>query len=647
VPRPARRRSQAARGLLLLAFYLALTWLMVFQLGRGANGRPTLGDLDEATLVASPDGPLVIWILSWSAHALRHHPARLFDANAFHPVEGALAYTESLAPLAPLWALLEAAAGDPFLALNLLLLILTVLNLCGAHALAAWLTGRTDAAMLAAVVFAFGAYASAQRVHLQLQAMFLMPVALLLLFRWLETRRRRDAALFAAVAALQAVTVVYYGVVLAVMAATVLAAHVVLARFRPGRRFAGGLATAILVGAALVAPFAAAYLDVPRSPGPARLPGHDLQPLDLLAPSVGSLVHQPLERLTVPRSEEHRHFPGLLAAALGAAGLWQAARAARAALRRAPPPGVEPPPADRGRHAALLAAAGAACLVLAFGDELAGVPLPLRFLDALPVLDRVRVPARLAVGTLLAGSALAALGYARLTGRLWRQPPRRRALALLAAAAAVAAVALENASRTRLFPLPVAPGEAAVNRALAAAPPGAVLELPIATGVGRQPARMEARRLLLSTADWKPRVNGYSGGYPPGYFRQAMLLSGFPDCPALRRLARLDVRYVVLRVDDPESRPRLSRHDAERILARLPPGARWRRHGRDVLVDLGPAAVAARAASACQEAPQPAPLAAAGGAEAGDAGTEVGAEDADGGAARDLGAEAQPAPPSR
>lgn len=627
--------------MLLLAFYLALTWLMVFQLGRGANGRPTLGDLDEATLVASPDGPLVIWILSWSAHALRHHPARLFDANAFHPVEGSLAYTESLAPLAPLWALLEAAAGDPFLALNLLLLVVTVLNLCGAHALAAWLTGRTDAAVIAAVVFAFGAYASAQRVHLQLQAMFLLPVALLLLFRWLETRRRRDAALFAAVGALQAVTVVYYGVVLAVMVAAVLASHLVLARFRPGRRFAGGLATAFLVGAALVAPFAAAYLDVPRSPGPARLPGHDLQPLDLLAPSVGSLVHQHLERSTVPRSEEHRHFPGVLAFALGAVGLWQAVR-----WRRAPPIAASPPPADRRRHAALLAAAGAACLVLAFGDELAGVPLPLRYLDALPVLDRVRVPARLAVGTLLAGSALAALGYARLTGGLWRQPPPRRALAVLVAAVAVAAVALENASRTRLFPLPVAPGEAAVNRALAAAPPGAVLELPIATGVGRQPARMEAKRLLLSTADWKPRVNGYSGGYPPGYFRQAMLLSGFPDCPALRRLARLDVRYVVLRVDDPESRPRLSRQEAARILARLPAGARWRRHGRDVLVDLGPA-VARLAASTCEEAPQPAPLAAAGGAEAGDAGSEVGAEDADGGTPRDLGAEAQPAPASR
>jgi hypothetical protein len=189
---------------------------------------------------------------------------------------------------------------------------------------------------------------------------------------------------------------------------------------------------------------------------------------------------------------------------------------------------------------------------------------------------------------MVAGTVLAAVGYARLTAPLWRPGDGRgrRLAAVLAASAVIALVALENASQTRLFPGPIGPGDAAVNRALAAAPPGAVLELPIAIGVGAEPARMEAKRFLLSTIDWQPRVNGYSGGYPPGYFLRAADFARFPAPRALRLLCELDVRYVVLRVDDPANQPQLTARQAAGIVSRLPRHARWERHDDDVLIDL-------------------------------------------------------------
>lgn len=588
----AARRSglgrTLARGALLTALFAAITWAMFFQLGR-AQGRPTPAELDDVALIASPDGPLVIWILSWSAHALRHQPFDLFDANMFHPTDDSLAYTESMAPLAPLWTLLRGAAGDPILALNLLLLVVTVLNMCGGYVLARWLTGRVDAGILAAVLFAYNGYASAHRMHFQLQVMFLVPIALLLLFRWLEERRRRDAVLLGFVWAALSVTVVYYGMIFSLMAAVVLAGYLVARRLRPGPRFVSGLATVVMVVAVLVAPFAAAYLGMRGTPELAVSQGYDLAPIDLVTPSVGSRVHRWLEAIGPPRSEEHRHFPGFLAIVLGAFGLWSALSAPH-------------PEGSGGRWLAsrprrldvvLLAAAGTVCLVLAFGAEARGAPLPYSLLHAhVPGFDRLRVASRIAFGTIVAGTVLAAVGYARLTAPLWRPGDggRRRATrlaAVLAATVAISLVALENASQTRLFPRPITDAEAEVNHALAAAPPGAVLELPIATGVGPEPARMEAERFLLSTIDWKPRVNGYSGGYPPEYFPRAVELAQFPAAAALELICELDVRYVVLRAAEPAGGPGFTPEHAADVVARLPRQARWERHGQDYIVDLG------------------------------------------------------------
>ena len=66
-----------------------------------------------------------------------------------------------------------------------------------------------------------------------------------------------------------------------------------------------------------------------------------------------------------------------------------------------------------------------------------------------------------------------------------------------------------------------------------------------------QPA-VEAPRMVLSSADWRPRVNGYTGFVPPGYGEAVELMNSLATTPqaspqVVDLLARLRVRYLVVR----------------------------------------------------------------------------------------------------
>src|SRR5258706_6407567 len=62
------------------------------------------------------DVDLIVWILAWGAHALATRPSALFEANLFHPAPHALATTEHLLGLQPLYLPLRLATGDPLAA---------------------------------------------------------------------------------------------------------------------------------------------------------------------------------------------------------------------------------------------------------------------------------------------------------------------------------------------------------------------------------------------------------------------------------------------------------------------------------------------------------------------------------------------------
>lgn len=127
-----------------------------------------------------------------------------------------------------------------------------------------------------------------------------------------------------------------------------------------------------------------------------------------------------------------------------------------------------------------------------------------------------------------------------------------------------------------------------IRSVLNAAPPGAVLELPMREVVDVEFAYTEAPRMLASIGDWRPRFNGYAGGFPPGYFEDISVLSRFPAEEALQRISELDLRYVVLHGAENESRDSYSFDQVDEILRSLPATARASQVGFDWLVDLRP-----------------------------------------------------------
>ena len=154
----------------------------------------------------------------------------------------------------------------------------------------------------------------------------------------------------------------------------------------------------------------------------------------------------------------------------------------------------------------------------------------------LPLMSGIRAAGRFGFLVLLAVSALAGLGLARLRPR-WTGRWRFAAPIILLATVTVEAYH---------GPLPFEryAGIPAIYWPLATdTEPGAVLELPIFSG---DAFHLNAPYVLASTAHWRPLINGYSGYRPDGYDRLAEIVGAFPSDAALDRLRTLGVRYVVV-----------------------------------------------------------------------------------------------------
>ena len=104
--------------------------------------------------VRGADTDLFLWTLSWDVHA-DPAAASVFDANIYYPERRTLAYSENLLGSAPLAAPVIWTTGNPVLAMNLVVLLATVLCGVGAYLLACRLGIGTSGAVLCGVIFAF------------------------------------------------------------------------------------------------------------------------------------------------------------------------------------------------------------------------------------------------------------------------------------------------------------------------------------------------------------------------------------------------------------------------------------------------------------------------------------------------------------
>lgn len=542
--------------------------------------RPTPSGL----LHSVPDNPgdtsFLIWTMSALKRAALQHPTDLFDGNTFLPHGGTLLFSDLLAGMAVPYGVLTAIGLDPILAFNLLHLGLGLVALEAMYRLARRFDVRPGVAVAAAIAFAFSSFTLSHWGHVNLQAVAVLPLGVLLLVRVFERPTvGRGAALGAFVAAVY-LTVGYLALMLVLVLGALAAVRVVgEGAVASVRRYAFAGATAVVVAAIVAGPAVLAFLDVRGDQGfersevevrQGRLDPDD----DLVEGPEGSWVFGALDR-TADDDPEH----GLALDAVmvvGAAGGLVALVLAVRRRRRPLAAGVAP---------GLVGFA----LVGVVGYWLALGPTPglggLAFRAAVklvPGFDTVRVPARFALLLLFALCGLGAVGWELVLRRQGERVARVVPVVLVGLVLAQAGATLPR------WHYDDRASSLAVYRALAERPAGAVVALPMRDVLTTSGTLIESTRMVYSTVDWNPRVNGYSSFVPSDYEPRRQVLETFPSAASLELLRSLDVRYVLLEVGKRSTLPMYQPSELRAVLDGLPASARATRHGEAYLVELAP-----------------------------------------------------------
>ncbi|MFP5318295.1 MAG: hypothetical protein ACLGI2_08370 [Acidimicrobiia bacterium] len=564
------------------------------------------------------DSFLLQWLLRWDFHALVTRGSPVFDPNIYWPHENTLVYTDTQLAIAPVAGIL-AKLTDWTVAYNLVYLSGWVISAAAAYLLARWIGATRPASVLCALVFTFAAVRLGHYGHFQLQFAYFVPLALWFLLRFLDERKAWQAIGVGLCSAATFLNAGYIALVLGPTLVIVALGWVVATRFRPGPRFVRGMAAIAVVALIPTLSVIAAYGTWSEHLQRDYYHEAAVTPRHFLGPVEGTLLYGWLrDRINAPF--ENQLFPGFAAIALGAvgtAGLALDARRRRAAARAeaadadatdadaAGPPASAPAPDDerariRRRGLILVCLASLVPLILAFGEyqTVRGrrIPLPYELVSEWPGFQSIRAFGRFVVVPLLAGALLVAVGFDRLVRH------RHRWTRVGAAVAIGAFMLLEYKGKIVMAPrIDRNPELTAVNHALAKLPHAAVLELPMGDSWGPAWAYVEAPRMVLSSIDWRPRVNGYSGYEPPAYHYTIETLNTLDDggpatADALGRLEHLRVGYIVIRMAPPDQDwsalgvSFLDEEGAQRVVDALPP--EWivdvTREGAATLVQLRP-----------------------------------------------------------
>jgi hypothetical protein len=538
---PARSRAVRAWGLagaLYSSLAIAYCWPLLKALGSVLPN-----DTGDPGLIA-----FVIW---WNAHAVPF-TERWWSAPMFSPLQGALAFSDTLLGLSPFTSPMQWMGMTAVQAHNVMFVCSIITAALAAHALARQLTGRHDVAVIAGLAFGFAPYRAAQIPHLQLLVTAFMPLGLLALHKYLESSRRGWLVVFGVSWLVNGLISGYYLVFYAVLVALWLLWFV-----RQRRHWIAILLTLVLASA----PFApllighhnyqAAY-DLKRSRAEVEAFSADLRafwaapPTTWLAPS-----------WTFAPGPEGELYPGAIVVMLTLAGI---TASLLAWWRRDPWFSWRRWTWQKPPTAGWYACGAIAMVVLALGPvaKLSGVPFmshaPYGWLMAVPGGDSLRVPARFGMLAFLCLSQTAALALARFTsGR--RQP----ALVVLLAAGIAADGWLPH--------MPVATVPTSVS--LAGVDVNAVvLEVPMRNTWSQTAA------MLRATRHGHPVVNGFSGYGPPHLhvLEEGLGAGDVSVIAAFRQLAPLVV--IVNHDDDPDGAHErfISRAPDARLLSQTPIG---------------------------------------------------------------------------
>src|SRR6185436_10417380 len=271
------------------------------------------------------------------------------------------------------------------------------------------LTGSERAAYVAGLIFGFAPYHFTHLIHIQLQALYFLPLSFLFLHRVFDRQRRADTIALGLVLGLQAISSIYYGVIGGIgIACAAIALAIVTRRGRDWRLMRRLLASAA-IGVLLVVPVAIPYALVQREAGAGRTISEAASNSAALRSYVQAPVMNVIYGRTVwlrPEAKsrtdgpEHGLFPGICALLLAILGTIAA-------------------PSGSRKIVAAYSAVGLTGFVLSLGPD--GIRLLYTALSqALFGMAAIRAPARFSVLALCAIAVLAAFAVRSIETRRQR-----------------------------------------------------------------------------------------------------------------------------------------------------------------------------------------------------------------------------------
>jgi len=487
---PVRLREFA----LLLGGFSLLTVAFTWPQARHLFQVPDLGD------------PLFnIWRVAWVNHQIIRDPLHLFDANIYYPARFALTDSDSVIVPSLMVAPLSWLGVHQVVVYNVLMMLSFALSGITMFYFVRALTGRSDAALIAAGIFALYPYRFEHYSHLELQMTMWMPLALWCLHRVLERGRLRDGLLVGCFYGLQMLSSMYYGMFFMVYV-IVVGLALWLGRKRPKTAIkpliAGGL-----VAAAIILPVAAAYIANRGVVGEREIGTiqfYSATPQDYLIAHDRSWTYHEWSRHGAP---ERQIFPRITPVVLSAVALV--------------------PPLSVTRIAYTLG------LALCFDASLGynGRIYPWLH-DHVPGFMGMRVPARFSMLTGMTLCILAGFGAARLL----RRSGRLAWVLTVLAAVAIGWEAIPNIDLEPVWhqPPPIYDSLQGQHVVLAEYP------------MPNEPIRSwyDTRYEYFSTFHWQKLVNGNSGFAPPNYLDLLFSQQTFPADSAIAHLKNVGVDYI-------------------------------------------------------------------------------------------------------
>ncbi|MEA4907844.1 MAG: hypothetical protein VB089_09490 [Anaerolineaceae bacterium] len=507
------------------------------------------------------DNVYFVWMIGWMKKALFELHVNPFDVWFLNYPEGwNMAYTE-ITPIMLALALPFSFLGGATFAYNMAMMLSFVLSGLGMYLWVRYLTGRSDAALVAGTIFAFVPYHFAHFLigHLNLSGTQWFPFYFLGLFQLLEGRDAagwkqlawKPAVLAGVTLGLIALTSQYY-VYMALIVSAFLVALDVLLLDRSRLKNLGywrNLVVMGLVSLPLVLVAIAPYVSLSQQGGlPDRNLGivrlYSASPTDFLLPSTdhflwGAWIGSHFNR---DMWVEGTLYIGIVSLALGGIAWWQ-----RKAL-------------NHSRTVVWLLWGALFAMVLAMGTDLhwLGQPVELNlpaFLaerlhrDTLPLIlpgyvlfqyfpfyAKLRALMRFGVFVLVFSAAAAGLGAAWVLQRV-RPAWRLGALVSLLALVCLDFYPGPYQEFTHVEPRPV-------DYWLAAQPgDGALIQFPFIEGEDQE-------QTYYTLVHGKPFVGGFFNAFPPAqYSRLKPIMEAFPDQQSIDLLPELGVEYVLVHAD--------------------------------------------------------------------------------------------------